>query len=163
MDLSGRVEKLIAPTVEALGFDLVRVLISGKRSPRIQVMAEPSDGGVMGVDDCANISRAISAVLEVDDPVEGAYTLEVSSPGIDRPLVCLEDYERFAGFEARLEASRPIAKRRHFHGRILGVARDAIRIEVEGDPFEVPFSDIRRAKLVLTDELLAATETTQGR
>ena len=163
MDLSGRVEKLIAPTVEALGFDLVRVLISGKRSPRIQVMAEPSDGGAMGVDDCANVSRAISAVLEVDDPVEGAYTLEVSSPGIDRPLVCLEDYERFAGFEARLEASRPIAKRRHFHGRILGVAGDAIRIEVEGDPFEVPFSDIRRAKLVLTDELLAATETTQGR
>lgn len=163
MDLPGRVERLIAPTVEAMGFDLVRVLISGKHATRVQVMAEPSGGGAMGVDDCADISRAISALLEVDDPIKGAYTLEVSSPGIDRPLVRLQDFERFAGFEARLEASRPIAERRHFRGRLLGVAGNAIRIEVEGDPVEVPFSDIKRAKLVITDELLAATQDTQGR
>ena len=163
MDLPGRVERLIAPTVEALGFDLVRVSVSGKHRPRVQVMVEPSGGGAMSVDDCADISRAISAVLEVDDPIEGAYTLEVSSPGIDRPLVRLEDFERFAGFEARLEASRPIAARRHFRGRLLGVAGNAVRIEVEGAPVEVPFSDIKRAKLVLTDELLAAKQDTQGR
>lgn len=163
MDLPGRVERLIAPTVEAMGFDLVRVRISGKQRPQVQVMAEPCGGGAMSVDDCADISRAISAVLEVDDPIKGAYTLEVSSPGIDRPLVRLQDFERFAGFEARLEASRPIAERRHFRGRLLGVAGNAIRIEVEGDPVEVPFSDIRRAKLVITDELLAATRDTQGR
>ncbi|HJO71395.1 MAG TPA: ribosome maturation factor RimP [Rhodospirillales bacterium] len=162
MSLLGRVERLIAPTVEALGFDLVRVSISGKRKPRVQIMAEPSGGGAMSVDNCADISRAISAVLEVDDPIEGAYTLEVSSPGIDRPLVRLPDFARFAGFEAHLEVSQPIAERWNFRGRLLGVVGNAVRIEVEGGPVEVPFSDIRRAKLVLTDELLAATQDTQA-
>ena len=156
-ELPGRVEELIAPTVEAMGFSIVRVQISGSQRPKMQVMAERLDGTTITVDDCANISRAVSAVLDVEDPMPGAFTLEVSSPGIDRPLVRRRDFERFAGFEARLETGRPIAGRRRFHGRLLGVEGEVVRLQADGGPIDLPFADIRRAKLVLTDELLAQT------
>jgi ribosome maturation factor RimP len=122
----------------------------------VQIMAEKADGSGMLIDDCAALSRALSAVLDVDDPIVGTYTLEVSSPGIDRPLVRLEDYRRFAGFEARIELGRLIDGRRRLQGRLLGADGDMVRIEVGGGPREVPFADIQRAKLVLTDDLLAA-------
>ncbi len=158
MDLCGRIERLITPTVEALGFTIVRVQVSGQQRPRLQVMAEREDGGAMKVDDCAGISRAIAAVLEVEDPIAGAYTFEVSSPGIDRPLLRLGDFERFAGFEARVETSRPVDGRRRFRGRLIGVAGQAVRIQVDGATVDLPYADIGRAKLLLTDELLAASE-----
>jgi len=162
MDLSTRIETLIAPTVEDLGFVIVRVQITGQQKRRLQVMAEPREGGAMSVDDCATISRAVSAVLDVEDPVGGAYDLEISSPGIDRPLVRPADYERFAGYEARVETARPINGRKRFRGQLLGLDGDKVRIMIEDGPHEVPFPDIRRAKLILTDDLLAASEESQG-
>ncbi len=95
--LAERIAKLITPAIEAMGFELVRVQVSGRQRPTLQIMAEPNSGRAMSVDDCAEISRAISAVLDVEDPISGAYSLEVSSPGIDRPLTRAKDYERFIG------------------------------------------------------------------
>ncbi len=161
MDLPARVERLIVPTVEAMGYEIVRVQLTGKESPVLQVMAERRDGKAMVVDDCAAISRAISAVLDVEDPVSGAYTLEVSSPGIDRPLVRLGDYERFSGFDVRIETDRPIEGRKRFKGRLLGVHGDTVRVEMEKGPVDLPYGDIRRAKLIMTDELLVAAKESQ--
>jgi ribosome maturation factor RimP len=155
---SDRIADLIAPTVEGLGFDLVRVLVRGKQRPVLEVMAEPVDGGAMTVDGCAEISRAVSALLDVDDAMPGSYTLEVTSPGIDRPLVRLGDFERFAGFEAKVEMARPIDGRRRFRGRLLGIADGRVRLDVDDVTVELSYSDIARAKLVLTDELLAQTQ-----
>jgi ribosome maturation factor RimP len=157
LDLAQRVEELIGPTVDGLGYDVVRVILSGKQAPRLQIMAEAKSGKPMTVDDCAAISRAVSAVLEVEDPINSAYTLEVSSPGIDRPLVRLGDYSRFAGFEARVETIGPIDGRRKFSGRLLGTEGETVRMQVEDGDVALPFADIRRGKLVLTDELLKSS------
>lgn len=156
MDLAGRVADLIRPTVEGMGYSLVRVQVLGQQRVRLQVMAERADGEPMQIDDCADVSRAISAVLDVEDRVSASYTLEVSSPGIDRPLVRLADYERFAGFEARIELRQMLAGRRRYQGRLLGVNGDAVRLAAGGGTVELPFADIARAKLVLTDDLLAS-------
>lgn len=156
MGLPERIAECISPTVVAMGFEVVRVLISGKERPRLQVMAERRDGTAMTVEDCAGISRAISAVLDVEDPIHGAYTLEVSSPGIDRPLVRLADFQRFQGFDARVETGRPIDGRKRFRGRLIGVDGESVRVRVEGTTYDLPHADIARAKLLLTDELLAA-------
>lgn len=156
MVLAERIAEMVRPTIEALGYSLVRVQILGQHRPRLQVMAERSDGQPMMVDDCATLSRSISAVLDVEDPIATTYTLEVSSPGIDRPLVKLADYDRFAGFEARVELARPIEGRRRFRGRLLGTAGEQVRLLVDGADVEVHYADIQRGKLLLTDELLAA-------
>ena len=156
MDLPGRIERMIAPTVEDLGYRLVRVLVSGGGRPRLQIMAERRDGKAMGVDDCAGVSREISAVLDVEDPFDGTYTLEVSSPGIDRPLVIAQDFERFSGFEAKVETGRLIGGRKRFRGRLIGLQDGNVRIMVDGATMDLPYPDIQRAKLVLTDDLLAA-------
>lgn len=158
MDLAARIDELIRPTVEDMGFDVVRVQLSGSKRLRLQVMVERLDGQGMTVDDCAEVSRAVSAVLDVDDPINGAYTLEVSSPGIDRPLVRLDDFERFAGFEAKVELSRLIDGRRRFQGRLMGVEDGVVRLDVEGTQVDLPFDDIQRAKLLLTDDLIAASQ-----
>jgi ribosome maturation factor RimP len=156
MDQPGRIEGMIAPTVEGLGYRLVRVLVSGSGKPRLQIMAERRDGKTIGVDDCASISREISAVLDVEDPFDGDYTLEVSSPGIDRPLVTAQDFERFAGFEAKVETGRLIGGCKRFRGRLIGLQEGNVRIMVDGATLDLPYPDIQRAKLVLTDDLLAA-------
>ena len=152
------VGQLIEPTLQAMGYALVRVSLAGGISrPTLQVMAERIDGAGMSVDDCADISEAVSAVLDVEDPIASAYVLEVSSPGIDRPLVKKDDYERFAGFEARLETTEPVAGRKRFRGKLLGAASDAVRVKLDtGEEVEVPLAWIAKAKLVLTDELIAA-------
>ena len=155
-DLVGRIERIIAPTVESMGYEIVRIQLTGAQRVALQVMAERSDGAAMTVDDCAEVSRTVSALLDVEDPVPGPYTLEVSSPGIDRPLVKKRDFERFAGFEARIETHRPIDGRRRFRGKLLGVAGDIVRIALPEGERGVPCAEIHRAKLVLTDELLPA-------
>ena len=157
MELADRIYELVRPTAESLCYALVRVQVSGRQRVRLQIMAERTDDQPMMVDDCATLSRAVSAVLDVDDPIGSAYTLEVSSPGIDRPLVRLADFDRFAGLEARIELARPIEGRRRFRGRLLGTRGQAVRLAVDGleQEIEVPHADIQRAKLVLTDELLA--------
>lgn len=152
--LAERIAKLIAPTIEALGFDLVRVQLSGSQRPTLQVMAEPANGRAMSVDDCADISRAISALLDVEDPIASAYSLEVSSPGIDRPLTKAKDYERFLGHEAKVETNAPVDGRKRFKGAIKSVDAKAVELTVEGADIRIPFADIHKAKLVLTDALI---------
>ncbi len=155
-----RVEELIEPTLEAMGYRLVRLRFTGGTKAVLQVMAERVDDGEMDVDDCAQISRALSPLLDVEDPIPGAYTLEVSSPGIDRPLVRRADFERFAGFEIKLELGQPRDGRRRFRGRLLGVEDDAVRLDLAGAPGEslaLPLADIAEAKLVMTDELIEAS------
>ena len=162
MDLASRIQNLIEPTVGDLGFGIVRVRISGKKKLSMQVMVEHKDGQGMTVDDCATVSRAIAALLEVEDPVKGAYTLEVSSPGIDRPLVRIGDFDRFQGFQAKIETKRSFDGRRHFNGRLLGVEGEGVRIMIDGQEVKLPHPDIHRAKLVLTDDLIAASEENKG-
>jgi len=162
MDHLTRLAELVAPSLDAMGYELVRVMLQGNQRPTLQIMAERKDRAAMTVDDCAEISRAVSALLDVEDPIQGAYTLEVSSPGIDRPLVRAADFARFAGFEAKVDMARPVDGRKRFRGRLLGLAEgteagaEMVRLEIEGAEVALPVADIQRAKLVLTDELLAA-------
>lgn len=156
MDPIRRVEDMIEPVLADLGFDLVRVQMFGTKRPTLQIMAERADGAPMTVDHCAEISHAVSALLEVDDPIQGAYNLEVSSPGIDRPLVRPRDYERYAGHVAKVEMRSLVDGRRRFQGRILGCAGGEVRLETDQGEAVLPLDDIQHAKLVLTDELLAA-------
>ena len=153
------IERIIAPSLEAIGVEVVRVRFLGGPRPTLQIMAEHSDGRAMTVDDCAEVSRTVSALLDVEDPVRGAYVLEVSSPGIDRPLVRRKDFDRFAGFEARVETSRPIGQRRRFRGTLGGTQAEGVRLTVDGVETVLPFADIERAKLVMTDDLLSAGAT----
>lgn len=156
------VEQLIEPSVDAMGFRLVQLrAMGGTTRPTLQIMAERRDDGEMNVDDCAELSRTISAVLDVEDPISSGYVLEVSSPGIDRPLVRLEDFVRFAGYEAKIELRRLIDGRRRYTGKLAGVDGERVLVEVEGregpETVAVPHAEIDRAKLQLTDELIAAT------
>jgi len=159
---TNQIAEIIEPSLDAMGFRLVRVAVMGAGRTTLQVMAERRDDQPMSVDDCAEISRSVSALLDVADPIASAYTLEVSSPGIDRPLVRPEDYERFAGFEARIELSHPVEGRKRFRGRLLGRAGDTIRLVAESGEVHVPLSAIARAKLVLTDDLLAYAQNKPG-
>ena len=155
-----RIDSIVAPALEAMGYELVRLHFSGGSRPVLQVMAERADRAAMTVDDCAEISRTVSALLDVEDPVEGEYTLEVSSPGIDRPLTRLTDFERFAGFEARIETRVPVEGRRRFRGWLRGVEEGTVMLapdKAAADTVRVPYDAIQKAKLVLTDELIAAS------
>jgi ribosome maturation factor RimP len=158
VDTNG-IAQTIEPSLTAMGYRLVRVVVTGGRRATLQVMAERIDDAPMTVDDCAEISRSVSALLDVVDPIAGAYTLEVSSPGIDRPLVRPEDYDRFSGFEARIELSEPLDGRKRFRGRLLGRADDVIRLATENGEARLPLAAVTKAKLVLTDDLIAAAQT----
>lgn len=160
--LEARIATTIAPTLEHMGYELVRVQISGKERPTVQVMADRADDGPFTVDDCSAISHALGAVLDVDDPFPGEWTLEVSSPGIDRPLTRAKDWERFAGHVATVELSVPMNGRRRFKGIALGADAETARLRLEdGTEVEFPRANIHRAKLVLTDELIAAAAAKQ--
>src|SRR5690242_9861791 len=141
-----------------MGYRLVRVVVTSGRRPTLQVMAERLDDQPMTVEDCAQISRSVSALLDVADPIAGAYMLEVSSPGIDRPLVRPEDYDRFSGFEARIELAHPLEGRKRFRGRLLGLAAGCVRLATDAGEAQLPLDDVARAKLVLTDDLIAAAQ-----
>lgn len=160
MDAADRVRALLEPTVEALGFELVRVAYGGGQRPRLQIMAERADGS-MTIDDCALLSRELSALLDVEDPIAGEYVLEVSSPGIDRPLTRRKDFERWAGFEARIETETPVDGRRRFTGRLSGLEGEEVRMVVDGAELRLPLAGIVRARLVMTDALLAAARGTR--
>lgn len=161
MELEKRIEEIIGPVVHELGFEIVRIQLFGDHNPRLQVMAEPLEGDVMTVEHCATISRTVSAILDVDDLIDSGYTLEVSSPGLDRPLVKLRDFERFTGFEARIETVQSVDGRRRFSGRLGKVDDEAVTIAVDGEDMVIPYLDINRAKLLVTDEVLAAQEQMQ--
>lgn len=157
MNVEDRISALIAPSLDAMGYDLVRVALQGRLRRTLQVMAERRDRQAMTVEDCADISRQISALLDVEDPIEGAYDLEVSSPGIDRPLTRPKDFERFAGLEAKLETVAAVDGRKRFRGRVLGLGEgEMVRFAADdGETHAFAFANIARARLVLTDELIA--------
>ena len=163
METETRIGDILSPTLNLMGYDLVRVQISGSQQKTMQIMAERKDGTGMTVDDCADISREVSAILDVEDPLRGAYDLEVSSPGIDRPLVEPADFDRYAGFDAKIEMVAGIDGRKKFKGQLLGIEQDLVKIRLDEETHQLPVSDIRRAKLLLTEELLeAASQTAKG-
>jgi ribosome maturation factor RimP len=155
LDPTKRVETIITPALNDMGYELVRVRITGAQPRTLQIMAERNASDEMTVEDCAAISRTVSALLEVEDPITGSYTLEVSSPGLDRPLTRARDFQRFAGLEARVELTQPMDGQRRFRGRIGGLSDGVIHLDVEGQTVEIPFEAIDRAKLIMNDELLA--------
>ena len=152
------VTTLIEPEVKALGLDLVRVaMIGGKSDPTLQIMAERPETRQLTIDDCSDLSRRLSDKLDEADPIEGAYRLEVSSPGIDRPLTRLADFADWAGHEARIRFDQPIDGAKQVSGIIDGISGDTVRVSTTKGLREVPFSSIASAKLLLTDKLIAAT------
>ena len=158
--LEARLAGIIAPTLEAMGYELVRVAVLGRDKPTVQVMADRADGSQIVVADCEAISHQLSAVLDVEDPIPGAWSLEVSSAGIDRPLTRVKDWNRFSGHLARAETAMPINGRKRFSGIVLGADSANARLRLDdGNEVVLPLADIRRAKLVLTDALIAATAT----
>jgi ribosome maturation factor RimP len=160
--LEARIADAILPTLTHLGYELVRVQVSGKERPTVQIMADRADGAPFLVEDCEAISHAVGAVLDVADPIKGEWLLEVSSAGIDRPLTRAKDWNRFAGHVATLDLAIPQDGRKRFRGVALGADAEVARLRLEdGTEMAFPRSNIRRAKLVLTDELIAATAAPQ--
>ncbi len=148
-----RVMEIIDPVITDMGYELVRVRLMSGKSATLQIMAQKPDGTIE-VDDCALISTAVSAVLDVEDPIVDAYTLEVSSPGIDRPLTRLKDFEQWKGYEAKIETEELIDGRRRFKGELAGVEGNEVLIEIEEGTIGLQFEWLSDAKLVLTDELI---------
>ena len=158
--LEARLAAIVAPTLEGMGYELVRIAVLGRDRPTVQVMADKADGSQITVSDCETISHTLSAVLDVEDPIPGTWSLEISSAGIDRPLTRPKDWNRFAGHLARAETSSPIEGRRRFSGVALGADDNAARMRLDdGSEIVLPLTAIRRAKLVLTDALIEATST----
>ena len=156
--LEARIADAIAPSIESMGYELVRVQVSGKVKPVVQVMADRADGATFTVRDCEAISHQVSAVLDVEDPIKSEWMLEVSSPGIDRPLTRTKDYLAYLGHIAIVEMSIPVEGRRRFRGVLVGADAEQVTLRPdEGGEAMLARGNIRRAKLVLTDELIAAT------
>ena len=153
-----RLADIVTPAIEALGFELVRIRLMGGATRTLQIMADRPDGGIE-VDDCGEISTAVSTILDVEDPIEENFILEVSSPGIDRPLTRLKDFEMWKGWEARIETTELIDGRRRFKGTLAGAEGDEVLIEIEDAGAVVTiglkFDWLSDAKLILTDELIA--------
>jgi ribosome maturation factor RimP len=167
---AGVIAGLAEPVLDSLGFRLIRVYVSGRDGGTLQIMAERPDGTI-SVDDCAIISRNLSPVLDANDPMQSSYRLEISSPGIDRPLVRPKDFEDWAGFEARIEVKELVGGRRRFRGRLDGFEAGEVRIEIEADDgsgkvgpqiIGVPMGLIEQAKLVMTDDLIRAALKAQS-
>ena len=153
-----RLAEIIQPVIEGMGFELVRLRLQGGKTATLQIMADRPEGGI-NVDDCAEISTAVSATLDVEDPLEDAYHLELSSPGIDRPLTRLKDFATFEGYDARLETNQPIDGRKRFKGVLAGVDGEEVLLNIveHGETVTVGlnFDLLSDAKLLLTDELIA--------
>ncbi|MCK0140194.1 ribosome maturation factor RimP [Aliiroseovarius sp. F47248L] len=152
-----RLAEIVQPVIEGMGFELVRLRLMGGKTPTLQIMAERPDGGIE-VDECADISTAVSALLDVEDPIEDNYTLEVGSPGIDRPLTRLKDFADWSGYIAKIETSELIDGRKRFKGELAGVDGNDVLIEIENKGETVTigldFDWLSEAKLVLTDDLI---------
>jgi len=153
--LEERIEQLVSPAISAAGFELVRIRMTGKETKTLQIMAERPDHS-MSAEDCATLSRALSPILDEADPITGQYRLEISSPGIDRPLVRLKDFHDWQGYEAKIELDRMIEGRKKFKGALAGVDGENICLDIEGEAETalIPFAWIATAKLTLTDELI---------
>ncbi len=149
------VSDLVEPIIDKLGFETVRIMTIGNKNPTLQIMIERKDRKNLTVDDCAAVSREISVVLDEKDPIEGQYSLEVSSPGLDRPLTKEEHFKRFAGYEARIETMSEVDGRKRFKGKIIGLNQNRlIDFDMDGTEYHIPFDAVSKAKLILTEELL---------
>ena len=155
-NMDERILEIAEPVANDLGYGIVRVRVMAGKRQTIQIMAERQTDGQMGVDDCATLSRELSSLFEVEDPIDGAYVLEVSSAGLDRPLTDLEHFDRFQGFLAKLELDRLVEGRKRFRGKLAGVDGDNIGIDLDGEEETalIPFEWIAEAKLLITDELI---------
>jgi ribosome maturation factor RimP len=149
-----QLETLLLPTLESMGFNLVQIkMMDGNKTKLLQIMAEKPDGS-MTVDHCAEISHQVSAILDVEDIIPGEYRLEISSPGIDRPLVKHKDYDDYVGHVAKIELALPVNGRKRYTGTIKTLVGDILTIEVDGKPVALDLTDVQSAKLVLTDALI---------
>jgi len=155
--LEAKIAELVAPRLEDQNYELVRVQVMGKETPTVQIMADRADGAALTLDDCTAISHLLSAVLDVEDPISSAWTLEVSSAGIDRPLTRTKDFTRHAGFEAKVELNFPgPGNRKRFSGTIIDATAEEARLKIEtGEVVALRRADIKKAKLILTDALIA--------
>jgi ribosome maturation factor RimP len=158
--VAAEIAALIEPALNDMGFRLVRVSVSGRDGTTVQIMAERPDGTIT-IGDCADVSRNLSPLLDAHDPIAGQYTLEVSSPGIDRPLARKSDFEAWAGHEAKIELKQLVAGRKRYRGKILGLEGDEVQVEVPADQggpqVNLSIGNIAEARLVLTDELIRDT------
>jgi len=152
--LEDKILALIEPTCADLGYVVVRIRVMGLKRKTLQIMAERAEDGLMALEDCERISRRLSALFEEKDPIQGEYALEVSSPGIDRPLVREEDFVRFIGHEAKVETTALIDGRRRFRGGITGASGGSVRLLTQDGEVSLPFSGLTEARLVLTDKLI---------
>ena len=153
-----RMASIVQPVIEDLGYELVRIRLMSGKSTTLQIMAERPDGGI-DVNDCSKISTEVSAILDVEDPIEAEYALEVSSPGMDRPLTRLKDFAAWEGFEAKIETTELIDGQRRFKGMLRGVEGNEVLIEIQQGTIGLEFEWLSDAKLVLTDELVAASQS----
>lgn len=160
--LEGHIAEMITAPLEAQGYELVRVQVIGTEAPTVQIMADRADNAAFTLDDCTAVSHLLSAVLDVEDPISSAWTLEVSSAGIDRPLTRTKDFNRYAGFEAKIELVFPgPGGRKRFTGVLVGADEEAVKLKVEtGEIVALSRTDIKKAKLILTDALIAFTTQT---
>lgn len=162
LDEDNEVRKAIEPSIEAEGYEIVRIRwTGGNKSKTLQLMIEPKTGGITQVEDCEKVSRAVSAILDVEDIITDEYNLEVSSPGIDRPLTRLKDFDKFKGFTCKIETKDFYESKRKFRGIVKKVEGENIEFEEQDSKeiYQFPFSDIAEAKLVMTDELINAKIT----
>lgn len=155
-DMDARILAIAEPVAEDLGLDIVRIRVQGNKRTTVQIMAERKSDGLMEITDCEELSRALSAVLDVNDPLKEAYALEVSSPGIDRPLTALNQFARYEGFDAKIELDRMVEGRKRFKGVLAGVEDGAVGLDMEReeDTVFIPFEWIAEARLVMSDKLM---------
>jgi ribosome maturation factor RimP len=158
--LETKLLELLEPEISRLGYELVRLRLLGRDDKILQIMAETPDG-LCGIGDCQTISHALSDLLDAADPLPFPYRLEVSSPGIDRPLTRAKDFARWTGHDAKVELTEPVAGRKRLEGHLVGITGDIVQLTISGNLFELPRQNIKSAKLVLTDKLLAATRPQQ--
>lgn len=149
---------MLEPIIEKLGYEVVRIMTIGQANPTLQIMIDKTDGTEITVDDCAKVSRALSETLDEKDPISGRYNLEVSSPGLDRPLTKPEHFVRFVGNVVKIETDELVENRKRFKGVLNGMENLTVLLTMEGTEYRLPFETISKAKIVLTDELLAKWE-----
>lgn len=155
MDVLDKITAMIAPSLEAMGYSIVQLkLDSAERRKTLSLMAERIDGRIMSFDDCTMISRTVSALMDVEDPITTAYNLEVCSPGVDRPLVKFADFERHVKYEVKLETLIPVEGRKRFRGVITAAKNNIVSMKTDNGEYDIPFTNIKSAKLVMTDELM---------
>lgn len=156
MQVKHPLQDLLEPVIENSGYELVRILTIGQKNPTLQIMIDRKDGKDITVDDCATVSRKISEVMDEKDPIEDRYSLEVSSPGLDRPLTKPQHFKRFLGYETKIETSTEVCGRKRFKGKTVNIDADNnVTIKMDAQDYVIPFEEISKAKIVLTDELLA--------